>query len=374
MPKFAPLVKLVKKYAKDPGISDEAFLNAFINAYIVAGDVVNKKGEELHFDKTQTSLLLNQKSDIHQNIRKALYRLGITEDTEDGMSAFVEDYLNAATTSNLYEELQDFLKQDGGVPNAQKDNLFSKASGRIEILLADIQIMSLSEDNREAPKPFIIWKNGSNVAETITGDIFQFGFDNRKKKKNIVVIPVNTAFDTHVTRKLEGNPRPIVSENTIHGQWLSRMEQSDEDMELLGGRIVESLKSLGYDYIKVVDHANGNSKQFEIGSIAVIETDNAVYFLSAVSEFDEFNNAQSSPEKIDISIRSILRMYDKVGQGYDLYIPLIGTGRSRAGLSIKGAYALLTRSIVENGDLIHGHIYLVLRPEDRNEIELQEEN
>ena len=133
MPKFAPLVKLVKKYAKDPGISDEAFLNAFINAYIVAGDVTNKKGEELHIDKTQTSLLLNQKADIHQNIRKALCRLGITEDTEDGMSAFVEDYLNAATTSTLYEELQDFLNQDSGVPNAEKENLFAKALGRIEI-------------------------------------------------------------------------------------------------------------------------------------------------------------------------------------------------------------------------------------------------
>ena len=145
MPKFAHLVKLVKKYAKDPGISDEKFLNAFLNAYIVAGDVTNKNGEELYFDKTQTSLLLNQKSEIHQNIRKALCRFDITEETESGMSAFVEDYLNAATTSKLYEELQDFLKQDDGFPNAEKDNLFAKASGRIEILLADIQIMSFCQ-------------------------------------------------------------------------------------------------------------------------------------------------------------------------------------------------------------------------------------
>ena len=103
-------------------------------------------------------------------------------------------------------------------------------------------------------------------------------------------------------------------------------------------------------------------------AISIIETDNAVYFLSAISEFDEFNNAQSTPEKINIAIRSILRMYDKVGQGYDLYIPLIGTGRSRAGLSITDAYDLLTRNIIENTNLIHGHIYLVLRPEDRDEI------
>ena len=370
MPKFAQLVKLVKKYAKDPGISDEAFLNAFINAYIVTGKVKNKKGEELYFDKTQTSLLLNQKSDIHQNIRKALCRFGIIEDTENGMTAFVEDYLNTAATSNLYEELRNFLKQDGEVPNAAKDNLFAKASGRIEILLADMQIMSFSEDNREESKPVIIWKNGSNVAEMITGDLFQFGFNHRKQKKNIVVIPVNTAFDTHVTRKLEGNSKPIVSENTIHGQWLNRMEQSGEDMEALESRIVGSLKHLGYRYVNVKDNANGNANQFEIGSIALIETVNTVYLLCAVSEFDEFNNAQSSPKKIAIAIKSILQVYDKVGQGYDLYIPLIGTGRSRAGLSIKEAYDLLTGSIIENWPLIQGHIYLVLRPEDRNEIEM----
>ena len=230
--------------------------------------------------------------------------------------------------------------------------------------------MSFSEDNREESKPVIIWKNGSNVAEMITGDLFQFGFNHRKQKKNIVVIPVNTAFDTHVTRKLEGNSKPIVSENTIHGQWLNRMEQSGEDMEALESRIVGSLKHLGYRYVNVKDNANGNANQFEIGSIALIETANTVYLLCAVSEFDEFNNAQSSPKKIAIAIKSILQVYDKVGQGYDLYIPLIGTGRSRAGLSIKEAYDLLTGSIIKNWPLIQGHIYLVLRPEDRNEIEM----
>ena len=368
MPKFAPLVKLIKKYAKDPGISDETFLNAFINAYVIAGNVTNKKGEELYLDKTQTSLLLNQKADIHQNIRKALCRFAIIENTENEMTAFVEDYLSATSIQVLYENLCDFLKKDAGISNKEKEKLFDRASGKVEVLLADLLIMSFSEDNREAPKSVIIWKNGSNVAKAITGDIFQFGFDNRKKQKNIVVIPVNTAFDTHVTLKLEGNPKPIVSANTIHGQWLTRMKQSGEDMDILGDRIDASLRDLGYEYVNIVDNTNGNSKQFEIGAISIIETDNAVYFLSAISEFDEFNNAQSTPEKINIAIRSILRMYDKVGQGYDLYIPLIGTGRSRAGLSITDAYDLLTRNIIENTNLIHGHIYLVLRPEDRDEI------
>ncbi len=53
-------------------------------------------------------------------------------------------------------------------------------------------------------------------------------------------------------------------------------------------------------------------------------------------------------------------------------MPLMGTGLSKAGLSLQESYDLLTCGLVRNGSKIHGHIHLVRRPEDKKEIEIKE--
>ena len=55
------------------------------------------------------------------------------------------------------------------------------------------------------------------------------------------------------------------------------------------------------------------------------------FILLALSEFDENNKAQSSKDEVIKSLRSLLEFYDVNGQGYQMYITLMGTGRSRAG-------------------------------------------
>jgi len=95
--------------------------------------------------------------------------------------------------------------------------------------------------------------------------------------------------------------------------------------------------------------------------------------LIALSEFDDFNNAVSSSDDIDAAVDSLLSVYDRFGQGYDMYLPLMGTGLSRAGLSMQEAYDLLIKNLMENKVKIHGHIHLIIRPEDRIDIILQED-
>ena len=56
----------------------------------------------------------------------------------------------------------------------------------------------------------IIYQNGANSVDLVFGDIFKFGFDNRKREKNIIVIPVNTSFETHITAKVEKEKFPIL--------------------------------------------------------------------------------------------------------------------------------------------------------------------
>lgn len=251
---------------------------------------------------------------------------------------------------------------------------YHEQKNNLPALLTALLLISHSESNLPMPESVTLWKRGNNQIDVQTGDLFHFGFENRHRKKNIIVIPVNTAFDTHVTRKIEGETFPLVSENTIHGQWLLRLEKSGEQLDLIDARISESLKVAGFIPEKKSDSNNGKKDCYPIGSVAMIEIANAVYFLIAMAEFDNFNNAQSSSDKIDTALQSLLTIYDRFGLGYDLYLPLMGTGLSRAGLSAQAAYDLLIHCLIENSEKIRGHIHIVLRPSDRSEIILQRED
>lgn len=61
-------------------------------------------------------------------------------------------------------------------------------------------------------------------------------------------------------------------------------------------------------------------------------------------------------------MRELLRLYNEHGQGYPLYLPLIGTGRSRAGLDFQESYDLIITVLEENIDYIQGEITIVIQP------------
>lgn len=369
MIKLSTLTVETKPYALDLNITDEDWLNALLQPFTSAGNVKGTNGEEYHIDKCKTSRLINGKDEVPKKLRKPLGRMGIKEETALGMSDFLMDYVNPI----LLDQLKEYLVAESQMtPTMPEKAQSSPLDIREEVsnLLAELLIQSLSVSNVNGLEKRVIWKNGSNAIEVIGGDLFHYGFDNRKKtRKNIVVIPVDTAFNTHVTRRFEGELNPVVSDMTIHGQWLSRMVKSGENLTDLDKRISDSLACLEYTASGEGKSASGKYKVYGIGSVAVIETKNAVYFLLAISEFDEANHAQSTPENIKISVNSLLQVYDRIGQGYDLYMPVIGSGRSRTGMLFGEAYKLLTSALIDNRSQIQGHICIVVKPENMGEIE-----
>ena len=372
MPKLSDLTNQLKEFALNPAISEEEFLNAFLLPFVIAGNITNKNHEEYHLDKARTSEIMNQKADVPVKLRKALSIFKIKEKTIAEMDPFLEDYIDLNRQTILLEKCTALAKAEGVFPgnNLQVDDV----KDALSVILTELLLKAVSESNLAKTDSVLIWKHGLNSIDVQTGDLFRFGFDNRHKKKNIVVIPVNTAFDTHVTRKFEGETYPLVSENTVHGQWLVRLKETGERLDLIDERIAVSLRRTGFCPIKESKTENGKKDCYPMGSVAIIETSNAVYFLMAMAEFDDFNNARSSSEDIDAAITSLLNVYDRFGLGYDLYLPLMGTGLSRAGLSTQEAYDLLIGSLRKNGNRIHGHIHLILRPADRDEIELLKED
>lgn len=370
MAKLAALLRAIKPYALNPRISEEEFLNAFLRPYVLAGGIKNKFGEEFYLNKTRTSSLMNYKEDVPQNLRAELGRCGIREKTAKGMIEFVEDYINPTLRFQLSECLLKIIHTDTMISKEDR-RVPAKKQSNIEELLMEVLFGALSENNRHFQTKNIIWRNGDNSVEAITGDLFRYGFGNRKSnEKNIVVIPVNTAFDMQVTRVIEGIADPGVSEKTIHGQWIKRMEQSGEDLAEINKRIKKSLIRLGRIPTKKKNIVNGKSVRYDIGSVAVIEMKKAIYFLLAISEFDKENRAHSTPEDIVKAVKSLLEVYDRIGQGYDMYMPVMGTGRSRTGMKFSEAYKLLTTALINKAELIQGHIFIVVRPE--NEVDIKE--
>ena len=366
MPQLYVLVKTLKKYAIDINISDEVFVNALLHPFVIAGRITNKNKDEFYLNKSRVSELLNQKKDVPGRLRKALQIIGIEEETEKHMPGFIDDYLDEAKISYLSKDLADICKNDEIDAADSCDFLDDRIT--LEHVLTVILLRSIAESNLANTEESVVFRCGSNIVEIVNGDIFRYGFGNRRKKKNIVVIPVNTTFDTHVTRKLECAEYPLVSENTLHGQWLIRTTASGTAVDELDNRISESLKHLGFVPVGETDSVNGKRVSYPIGSIAIIEEEKAIYFLIAIAAFDKFNNARSVPADIEKSILSLIEVYDRHGQGYDMYVPLMGTGRSRSGLSPNESYRLMKELFIDNIKMIHGHIFLVIKPEDRAEI------
>lgn len=365
---LADLTRTIKKYALNSSMSNEEFLNAFLLPFVIAGNIRNKNQEEFHLNKARTSEIMNHKADVPVALRNALSRYGIREKTIEGMISFVEDFIDFKYYDQLIKELR-IISREEKIVFEPFENIKS-IKEELSILLTDLIIRAISENNMSSPEIVSIWKNGLSSIDVQSGDLLRFGFNNRRKKKNIIVIPVNTAFDTHVTRTMESEAHPLVSENTVHGQWLVRLKESGEQLDQIDDRITESLKKTGFLPEKEAGGENGKRVCYPIGSVAVIETNNAIYFLMAMAEFDDCNNARSSSNDIKKAIQSLLEVYDRLGLGYDLYLPLMGTGLSRAGLSIPEAYNVIVKSLMSYQDRIHGRIHLIIKQEDRTEIVL----
>lgn len=79
----------------------------------------------------------------------------------------------------------------------------------------------------------------------------------------------------------------------------------------------------------------------------------------AVSDFDDRNVARSSKDLVKKAIEKLLDYYDELGLGYEIYIPLLGTGKSRAHLTPKESMQLIKDTLVEQHLKINGHIYIV---------------
>ena len=363
-------IKALKKAAINENVSDVKFVEDLFNPLIEAGNVKDKTGAPLELDKTRVSRILTQKDDVPGAMRNALSIYNLDEGLEDGFDYLVKDVLDENKIATAMDLISDIIKGDPTVSDEVKSKLDGIKKDKVYFLIYTF-LEAVKADNRVKPDKRIIWQKGNNSAEVIGGDIFKYGFSNRSvKKKNIVCIPVNTTFETKVTTKTEQEPKPLVSENTLHGKWLRHWTEAGNTIKELDKRIEDNIRLQELVPAGEAPAENGKKLCYPIGSIVNVETNNAIYYLLAISDFDKNNNARSEKEKIKTALEKLLEFYDCKGQGYDLYLPLIGTGRSRAGLSHQESFDLIKTVLRENEELIQGHILIIAEPNVLEELNI----
>lgn len=220
----------------------------------------------------------------------------------------------------------------------------------------------------------LLWTTGDGKVTVCYSDIMKLSFPKKKTVKKIVVIPVNTCFDTIVDENISLYDKPLVSPTTIHGLWIKNMVKHGFNINDIDIAIEKSISLRGIKPVKELsrqEKKRGKLKCYENGTIAVVEGRNNVdFFLLALSEFDENNKAQSSKDEVIKSLRSLLEFYDANGQGYQMYITLMGTGRSRAGLTHYDSLQIITSVFSLYSEKIHGDINIVIYKKDRDKVSI----
>lgn len=215
-----------------------------------------------------------------------------------------------------------------------------------------------------------LWANGKNKVLAFYGDLFKI---TNKQEKKIVVIPVNDTFETIVDDDLVQD-KPLVSLTTIHGQWIKYMNSKGIDSKTLSTMIFDNLKNRKIKPIKIYtveEKSRGNKESYELGTIATLNGENnTTFYLIAISNFDENNKANSSRKKIRNCIDELIEFYDINGQGYPIYIPLFGTGRSRADLNHQQAFKIIKNAVLTNEKSIHGIINIVVYKKDKDKVSI----
>lgn len=209
-----------------------------------------------------------------------------------------------------------------------------------------------------------LWEQGEKRIQAIYGDLLKISKNKRFEK--IVVIPVNTTFDTVVG---DG----IVSPGSVHGRWIKKFCSEGHTVDELDKLIQANFSTRKIAPYSVQDESEkpkGKRAMYPRGTVAVIDDDQTHYYLLALSHFDENLNAQCSKEELLSVITSMIDFYDKNGQGLPIYIPLMGSGISRANVTPEESLQIITDLLKLNRQKIHGEANIVVYSKLKSQVSI----
>lgn len=224
---------------------------------------------------------------------------------------------------------------------------------------------------------YLVWSKGIGRLTVMYGDLMNLGFEKpfwsfSKRKKCMVVIPVNTYFDTIVDENPVEVVHPIVSPNSLHGMWVKRLlgKNNETGASGLERAIFSYLDRQGTEY-DCIERERGSRRSYPIGTCALIGGTNDVDFiLLSLTRFDENNKAFCNKEWLIEATEKLLKFIDSHCQGYNCYVPLMGTNLARTGLSHKEVLQTIVSVMELYNENIHYSMNVVIYEGDKSKVSI----
>lgn len=210
----------------------------------------------------------------------------------------------------------------------------------------------------------ILWEQGEKSIRAIYGDLLKVA--ENKKFEKIVVIPVNTTFDTAV-----GNG--IVSPNSVHGRWINWFcsgEHTVNDIDKMIQADFDARKIKPCCIQNISEKPKGKRTMYPRGTVAMIDADKTHYYLLALSHFDENMNAQCNKAELINVITCLIDFYNQNGQGLPIYIPLMGSGLSRTNITPGESLQIITDLLKLNRDRVQGEANVVVYSKIKKQVSI----
>lgn len=304
------------------------------------GIIFHDDDEEHHYvESTSSSRIMTREFDVPKKVRKE-YNEESDENKKKISDAFIKQMIDSSSMDRLIHEVKGKISLSK--ISEQSKKMILEENDPFMVLSYVLSIVIISSNKIVLRRNLHKDSNGS--IDLISGDLIALGFNKKlATSERIIVVPVDDKF-TMTFQNEEGEE--IISKDTIHGKWLLRMNK-------LG---IEKPK------IKYIKTPAG----LRIGKYKVGKTE---FYLVPVSSLKERNKAESGREMITDALNALASEYNISGQGIPIYVPLIGTGRSRAHLSLNESVSLIRDIFLGYKDGFFGEVKIVVHPKDVNESE-----
>lgn len=339
---FSNFAKAFRKYDREFS-SDEECVNTLFGLVTEPLSNDNEKYAAFHIDKSDVSDIMRRKNNVPLLILEGIKKVNF-DSLVDGFSDLIKEDLDEFKIADLEQDIRNLYISDT-YDGANLMDSMMKDSARF-LAFAFYQCL-LNQNRYELYK--VLWQSGNNRLIVEAGNILSLAFDKRDMRSKIIVIPV----DADYTMKVQGlseNKKKLISPQSIHGKWLKRVGEDKADK-------------------KVRKYLSLSKTNSFIGNVIPYCLGKTVFYLWAISKLDENKNAHVGKEQLISAIEDLIFYYDQNGQGYPMYIPLIGTGMSRAGLSYKESFDMIKDVCLKNTQKITGSISIMPYINDLDKME-----
>ena len=211
-----------------------------------------------------------------------------------------------------------------------------------------------------------ISSRGSISIEAMYGDILKI---KNKKEKPVIVIPVNSSFDSIVENDLNIKNR-IIEGSSIHGQWLTKYASSKDSLEELQKEINLGIKKQNLIPICKLTNKRGNKNVYPLGSHIFIEKNDYTFLLFALTEFDDCNKVVKKDAEVFVDLMAKLMDSTDYCAGHHVYIPIMGTKIALFGITPSQSFEYIKSAALNKKQSLRTSITIVICNENRGKVSI----